>query len=188
VPAPLLWAAQACQNKKAMGKKNWSITHYRAAETELGKRPEVKISFLCDPYDANAEFAGIIVYAFKDSFKWTKDQSVTGFNGQFAYVVIKDTGKWSKSEFTQAGQGRVHDAMFRKVMKGEFKDNVVRAMMKATAVPSQSHCDHLSASTGVVRRICGEEGHDQVLFKMAQCDEQRKLQSQMGIRWKPHAQ
>jgi len=171
-----------------MGKKNWSITHYRAAEIELGERPKVKISFLCDPYDANAEFAGIIIYAFKDSFKWTKDQSVTGYKGQFAYVVIKDTGKWSENEFTRAGQGLVHDAMFKKVMKGEFRDNIVRAMMKATAVPSQSHCDHRSVSTGVVRRICGEEGHDQVLFGLAQYDEQHELRSQMGIRWKQEPQ
>ena len=165
-----------------MGKKNWSITHYRAAEREFGVRPRVKISFLCDPFDANAEFAGIVIYAFKDSFKWTEHQSVTGHNGRFAYVMIKNTGEWKESEFTRAGHGLVHDAMFRKVMKGDFKDNIVRGMMKATAVPSQSQCDHLSASTGVVRRICGEEGHDQVLFEVAQYDEQRELQCQMGIR------
>jgi len=158
-----------------MGKKNWSITHYRAAETELGERPKVKISAFCDPYDANADFAGIIVYAVKDSFKWTKTETVTGWGGRFAYVMIKDTGKFSKSELNQVGQGRVHDAMFRKVMKGEFGDNIVRAMMKATAVPSQSHCDHLSASTGVVRRICSDEGHDQVLFDLAQLSNQHEL-------------
>ena len=168
-----------------MGKKNWSITHYRAAETEFGVRPKVKISYFCDRYDANAEFAGIVVYACKDSFKWTENQSVTGHNGQFAYVMIKDTGKWKESEFAQAGQGQVHDhvhdAMFKKVMKGNYYDNTVRGMMKATAVPSQSQCDHLSASTGVVRRICGDEGHDQVLFEMAQYEEQRELQGQMGM-------
>ena len=131
--------AQASHNKKAMGKKNWSITHYRAAETELGERPKVKISVHCDPYDANANFAGIIIYASKGSFKWTKDQTVTGWDGRFAYVMIKDTGKWIESEFNQAGQGRVHDAMFKKVMKGSYTDNMVRGMMKATAVPSQSH-------------------------------------------------
>ena len=172
-----------------MGKKNWSITHYRAAETEFGGvRPKVKISFLCDRYDANAEFAGIVVYAIKDSFKWTEHQSVTGYNGQFAYVMIKNTGQWKDNEFKEAGQGRVHDAMFKKVMKGSHEDNKVRGMMKATAVPSQSQCDHLSASTGVVRRICGDSGHDQVLFDMAQYDEQRQLQGQMGIRWKQDAQ
>ena len=131
--------AQASHNKKAMGKKNWSITHYRAAETELGERPKVKISVHCDPYDANANFAGIIIYASKGSFKWTKDQTVTGWDGRFAYVMIKDTGKWIESEFNEAGKGRVHDAMFKKVMKGSFTDNMVRGMMKATAVPSQSH-------------------------------------------------
>jgi len=119
-----------------MGKKNWSITHYRAAETELGERPKVKISAFCDPYDANADFAGIIVYAVKDSFKWTKTETVTGWGGRFAYVMIKDTGKFSKSELNQVGQGRVHDAMFRKVMKGEFGDNIVScggfAVMKGT--------------------------------------------------------
>ena len=171
-----------------MGKKNWSITHYQAAEKEFGVRPKVKISVHCDPYDANAEFAGIVVYAIKDSFKWTEHQSVTGYNGQFAYVMIKNTGLFQKSEFTRAGQGLVHDAMFRKVMKGEFTDNTVRGMMKATAVPSQSQCDHLSASTGVVRRICGDEGHDQVLFEMAQYEEQLELHGQMGIRWRPYAQ
>ena len=171
-----------------MGKKNWSITHYRAAETELGERPKVKISALCDPYDANADFAGIIIYAVKDSFKWTETETVTGWGGRFAYVMIKDTGKWSPRWFGRIGQGLVHDAMFRKVMKGNFTDNVVRAMMKATAVPSQSHCDHLSASTGLVRRICGEEGHDQVLFGLAQYEEQPELRSEMGIRWRPYAQ
>ena len=171
-----------------MGKKNWSITHYQAAEKEFGVRPKVKISYFCDRYDENAEFAGIVIYAIKDSFKWTEHESVTGHNGQFAYVMIKNTGKWKESEFKRAGEGRVHDAMFKKVMKGDYTDNKVRGMMKATAVPSQSQCDHLSASTGVVRRICGEEGHDQVLFGMAQYEEQRELQGQMGIRWKPYAQ
>ena len=104
-----------------MGKIDWSSTHYLAAQNALGKRPTIKISHFSDKFLPNSNFAGVVVYHFGGKFEWT-NMSIcdTPQNGRFAYVMVKNTSKWSSDDFRQAGRGRVHDKVFRETLGEDF--------------------------------------------------------------------
>ena len=40
-----------------------------------------------------------------------------------AYMMIKNTDKWSSQDFKAAGQGRVHDKMYREVLGCDYSEN-----------------------------------------------------------------
>ena len=91
-----------------MGKTNWTVTHYLAAMTAFGgQRPALKLSYHCDKYSPFAKYAGIIVYSSGGSFLWPASETKTGSSGRFAYLMIKNTGKWRETDFRQQARGRV---------------------------------------------------------------------------------
>ena len=91
-----------------MGKANWTVTHYLTAMTAFGgQRPALKLSNHCDKYSPFAKYAGIIVYSSGGSFSWPASETKTGSSGRFAYLMIKNTGKWKDTDFRQQARGRV---------------------------------------------------------------------------------
>jgi hypothetical protein len=99
-----------------MGKKDFNATLYSKACRAEGSRPTLRVSELSDRYNPNKNFAGIVLWAHDGEFRWSKDKSNTNYSGRFGYVMIKSTDDWSADDFQRAGQGMVHDKMFRTVL------------------------------------------------------------------------
>lgn len=105
-----------------MGKARWSSTHYNAAKRELGSNPlTVKISHFSDEYDPSGKYAGVIMYHWRGQFKWRNAH--LGYNGRAFYVAILDTNKWPADAFRRAGEGKVHDYIFKQTFGESFSQN-----------------------------------------------------------------
>jgi len=105
-----------------MGKKDFNATLYSKACRAEGSRPTLRVSELSDRYNPNKNFAGIVLWAHDGEFRWSKDKSNTNYSGRFGYVMIKSTDDWSADDFQRAGQGMVHDKMFRTVLNCAYTD------------------------------------------------------------------
>ena len=106
-----------------MGKKNFGAI-YRDACVSLGLTAgTIKISHFCDKYDPDKNYAGIILYHHGGKFKWknSKTSVAGGFNCQHLYVYIRCTDEWSGKDFKNAGEGRVHDKMFKEMFGVSFR-------------------------------------------------------------------
>lgn len=88
-----------------MGKHNFAAI-YQEAVLDLGERPRIKISFFCDQYRPDKDYAGLIVYSTNGNFRWRNERGVAkGHNGRAFYVMIKCTNDWPRRAFARAGQG-----------------------------------------------------------------------------------
>ena len=133
-----------------MGKASWTATHYLAALAALGgQRPTLKLSYHCDRYSPFANYAGIVVYSSGGSFLWPASESRTGHGGRFAYVVIKNTGKWHDTDFKQQSQGRVYAHV------GSNHSTTHAHSTMALAVLEQRACACLGSRSAVTTR-CSE--------------------------------
>jgi len=104
-----------------MGKKNFSSTHYLPAKRALGGRPTVKISYFSDNYKPQGKFAGVIMYHWRGQFQWQNEH--LNWDGRAFYVAILDTSKWPQNAFRRAGQGMVHDYIFKQTFGEQFQHN-----------------------------------------------------------------
>jgi len=104
-----------------MGKQNWTSTHYEPAKQELGPNLTLKISHFSDTYSPSGKYAGVIMYHWKGQFSWRNEH--LGYGGRAFYVAILDTNKWPADAFRAAGQGMVHDYIFKKTFGEDFRQN-----------------------------------------------------------------
>jgi hypothetical protein len=104
-----------------MGKVDFPNTHYKPAKAALGERPQIKISYYSDTYSPSSNYAGVIMYHWRGEFKWKNAKK--GHGGRAFYVAIQDTSKWPADAFKRAGEGRVHDYLFREIFGEEFTQN-----------------------------------------------------------------
>jgi len=104
-----------------MGKKNFSSTHYLPAKRTFGGKMSLKISYFSDKYKAQGKFAGVIMYSWKGQFQWQNTHK--GHRGRAFYVALLDTSKWPAHAFRRAGQGMVHDYMFKETFGEDFQAN-----------------------------------------------------------------
>jgi len=104
-----------------MGKKDWSATHYLPAKAALGGSVTVKISHFSDEFDASGDFAGVIMYHWHGSFTWFNPHK--GYRGRAFYVAILNTKTWPADAFRAAGQGRVHDFIFKETFGESYTGN-----------------------------------------------------------------
>lgn len=106
-----------------MGKLNFEAIYQGAAE-ELGTKPGIKLSTFCDPWDPNANYAGLIIYHTYGSYQWRQRQGqgvAGGHNGRAFYVLISCTDNWPPEAFGRAkGKGLVHDFLYRMYFNMEF--------------------------------------------------------------------
>jgi len=106
-----------------MGKVDWSVTHYQAAQREFGHRPSIKISAASDKWMPGKNYARLVIYAHEGKFNWTNTALFAkAYSGKFAYVRLVCTDIWTDSDFRAAGQGRVHDKIFRETLGLEFRE------------------------------------------------------------------
>eukprot|EP00611_Tribonema_gayanum_P004891 TRINITY_DN14120_c0_g1_i1.p1 TRINITY_DN14120_c0_g1~~TRINITY_DN14120_c0_g1_i1.p1 ORF type:complete len:348 (+),score=114.80 TRINITY_DN14120_c0_g1_i1:150-1193(+) len=103
-----------------MGKLNFHEL-YQAAKEARGSDFALKLSFYCDLYRPDGCFAGLIVYHKDDSHEWQQLGHKGGFKGKSMYVIIQDTTNWHQDEFKNAGQGKVHDALYRHLLNEDFR-------------------------------------------------------------------
>jgi hypothetical protein len=105
-----------------MGKTDFADI-YCAAKRALGGTPSVKISAYSDAFEDGADFAGLILYHKNDSFAWRHtDGKAAGHRARTFYVIIQRTDKWPKSAFKRAGEGKVHDYLFKNLTGEEYRD------------------------------------------------------------------
>lgn len=105
-----------------MGKANFAQIYNEAAE-ELQERPTIKISGFSDYYNRTSNFAGMIIYHTSGQFRWYQEQGcAAGYNGKAFYVLIMCTDTWPAEALRMAGQGRVHDYLYRKYFEEDFDD------------------------------------------------------------------
>lgn len=113
------------QYRTSMGKENFSKI-YRDACNELGTSSlTLKLSHYCSSYNPRKNYAGLIVYHHDGKFKWHNSSGIAkGFNCRSMYVLILCTDDWPPEAFTRAGQGLVHDHMYRKMFNRPYDDKV----------------------------------------------------------------
>jgi hypothetical protein len=107
---------------RAMGKKDFGAI-YRDACCLLGlETASIKVSAFCDKYDPDKNYAGIILYHHGGMYKWKSPKGgiAQGCNCQSFYVYIRCTDQWSGADFKAAGEGKVHDKMFKDVFRVGF--------------------------------------------------------------------
>lgn len=108
-----------------MGKRNFNHI-YQAAARDLGQRPAIKLSSFCDTYNTHNNYAGIIIYHTYGQFRWKQrpGQGVAGgYRGRAFYVLILCTDDWPADALKEAGQGRVHDYLYRQYFNMEYRYN-----------------------------------------------------------------
>merc|ERR1711912_155466 len=105
----------------AMGKDRWSSTHYKAAKRALGPNLTLKISHFSDEWDPSGKYAGVIMYHWRGQFSWRNKH--LGYNGRAFYVAILNTKKWPSDAFRRAGQGMVHDYIFKQTFGESYNQN-----------------------------------------------------------------
>lgn len=98
-----------------MGKAKWVKDIYVAGCEELGvDRLSVKVSSLSSRYNRNKNYAGLVVYHHKGKFKWRNDCGIAkGYSGRGIYILIACTDDWPTDAFKRAGQGMVHDYLYK---------------------------------------------------------------------------
>jgi len=96
-----------------MGKTDFVTTHYQAICNELyqGRAPTLKISHFSDPYEPGKNYAVVNMYHWKGKSTWHNPK--LGFDGRFLYVAFSCTDNWDGRFFQRAGQGMVHDHIFK---------------------------------------------------------------------------
>jgi len=103
-----------------MGKKDFHSIYSEACR-ELGSRPTIKVSHFSDRYDQNKNFAGVIVYHNRGSFTWYNEQGVAkGYKGRAVYVILRCTDSWPEEAFKRAGEGMVHDYLYKFLFDNDF--------------------------------------------------------------------
>mmetsp|Transcript_13740 Transcript_13740/g.24344 ORF Transcript_13740/g.24344 Transcript_13740/m.24344 type:complete len:260 (-) Transcript_13740:1188-1967(-) len=103
-----------------MGKKDFHSIYSEACR-ELGSRPTIKVSHFSDRYDQNKNFAGVIVYHNRGSFTWYNERGVAkGFKGRAIYVILRCTDSWPEEAFKRAGEGMVHDYLYKFLFDNDF--------------------------------------------------------------------
>lgn len=105
-----------------MGKRNFKHI-YQAAHQDLGQRPAIKLSTFCDRYSPNSNYAGIIIYHSYGKFQWQQKPGqgvAAGSRGRAFYVLIVCTDNWPEGALREAGQGRVHDYLYRQYFNMEY--------------------------------------------------------------------
>lgn len=108
-----------------MGKKNFNKIYLKACQELQTERPSIKLSYFCDDYDPKKNYAGIILYNHRGSFKWKhrRGSPADGCNCRFLYVYMKSTDDWSGEDFQRAGEGKVHDKMFKEMFGVSFRSH-----------------------------------------------------------------
>lgn len=104
-----------------MGKRNFKHI-YQAAARDLGQRP-IKLSAFCDSFHPENNYAGIIIYHSYGRFQWQQRPCqgiAAGHRGRAFYVLILCTDDWPDHALKEAGQGRVHDYLYRKYFNMEY--------------------------------------------------------------------
>jgi len=61
------------------------------------------------------------MYSWKGQFQWYNAHK--GYKGRCLYVALLDTSKWPAEAFRRAGQGMVHDYMFKQTFGEDFQSN-----------------------------------------------------------------
>lgn len=99
-----------------MGKQNFIDIYTQACLNLDVSRLSVKISNFSDTFDANKNYAGLIVYHHKGKYKWKNTTGVAkGYNCRTLYVLILCTDTWPTTAFKRAGQGMVHDYLYKQM-------------------------------------------------------------------------
>lgn len=105
-----------------MGKKNFPAIYVEATK-ELGGRPTMKVSHFADKYDASKNYAGVIVYHNEGSFRWFNKSGIAkGYKGRAFYVIFQCTDYWPDQAFRRAGEGKVHDYLYRLLFDNDFSE------------------------------------------------------------------
>ena len=99
-----------------MGKENFPDIYSKAC-LELDARPlTFKISDFSDSFDPKKNYAGLILYHHKGKHKWKNTAGVAkGYNCRSLYVLILCTDDWPTTAFKRAGQGMVHDYLYKRM-------------------------------------------------------------------------
>ena len=101
-----------------MGKKNFD-SEIRSRFADGRGNFSCKVSYFSDTYDKSARFAGVIIYHFEDELEWVTPK---GHNAKGCYAVIQDTSKWPDGVIhDRAGQGRVHDYLYKYITDVDFE-------------------------------------------------------------------
>ena len=105
-----------------MGKKDFPAI-YAEATKELGGRPTMKVSHFADKYDASKNYAGFIVYHNEGSFRWFNNSGIAkGYKGRAFYVILQCTDSWPAEAFKRAGEGKVHDYLYKLLFDNDFSE------------------------------------------------------------------
>ena len=109
-----------------MGKKDFAYL-YTQIRTALGLADNesctIKVSGFSNRYDPSKNYAGIIVYHHNGMCRWENKTGVAeGYKCRSFYVLILCTDKWTDNDFRRAGQGYVHDKMYKDLFGGRFED------------------------------------------------------------------
>ena len=105
-----------------MGKLHFPEIYVNAKQALEGDL-QIKLSAYCDPYDPHSNFAGMIIYHTYGRYKWQQrpNQGVAGgYRGRAFYVLIMCTDRWPEAALREAGQGRVHDYLYRQYFDMEY--------------------------------------------------------------------
>ena len=107
-----------------MGKKEFHLI-YQAAVWALNGRPKIKLSEYSHPYKSESNYARIIIYHTYGSFQWQERAGqglAAGYLGRAFYVIILCTDNWPAHALKEAGQGRVHDYLYRQYLNLEWSE------------------------------------------------------------------
>lgn len=111
--------------KSNMGKKRFPQLYVAACRSLGVSKLSLKLSHFCSRYSSSKNYAGIIIYHHNGNYKWHNQTGVAkGYNCRSAYVLILCTDDWPPEAFSRAGQGLVHDYMYRKMFGRSYSDKV----------------------------------------------------------------
>lgn len=135
-----------------MGKLHFEQIYQDAAQF-LGERPTIKLSSFCDRYNSQHNYAGLIIYHTYGSYRWLQQpgQGVAGgYRARSFYVLIMCTDAWPSDALKAAGQGRVHDYLYRKYFNIDFRSQqsccAGFAVLKGQSVYSSAYLNTQSGS------------------------------------------
>ena len=99
-----------------MGKENFPDIYTKAC-IELDARPlTYKISDFSDGFNPKKNYAGLILYHHKGKHTWKNTTGVAKtHNCRSLYVLILCTDDWPTTAFKRAGQGMVHDYLYKRM-------------------------------------------------------------------------
>ena len=108
-----------------MGKHNFPRIYVEGCR-ELGTdKMTMKLSTFCSEYDPKKNYAGIAVYHHGGSYKWKNKKGMAkGYNCRGIYILILCTDDWPVGAFKRAGQGLVHDFLYRQMFGVSYSEKM----------------------------------------------------------------